>query len=98
MGPDAAGLDQIEKIFANVISAAVGLGFIISLIMLITGGFKYLTSSGEPKSVSAAHQTITWALLGIVFMAIAWLVLQLIFSFTGINVTIFNVKVLPQKP
>lgn len=98
MNPQPAGLDQIEQIFTNVIAAAVGLGFIAALVMLISAGFKYLTSNGEPKSVQAAHQTVTWALLGIVFMAIGWLVLQLIHSFTGIDVTIFNVKVLPQTP
>lgn len=94
MNPEPAGLKQIEQIFANVIGAAVGLGFIAALIMLISAGFKYLTSNGEPKSLAAAHQTVTWALLGIVFMAIGWVALLLIRSFTGIDVTIFDVKVL----
>jgi len=57
-------------------------------------GFKYLTSGGEPKAIQSAHHTLTWALLGIFFMIIAWLILQLIFSFTGIDVTVFNIKVL----
>ncbi len=90
---DAAGLKQIEDVFTNVISVVVALGFIALLVMLITAGFKYLTSGGEPKAIQAAHQTVSWALLGILFMAIAWLVLQLIHVFTGIDVTKF--KVLP---
>lgn len=95
MGPDAAGLDQIEKIFSNVISVIVGLGFIALLVMLTSAGFKYLMSGGEPKAVQAAHQTVTWALLGMVFMAVAWLILQLIKAFTGVDVTTFNMKILP---
>lgn len=91
-----AGLDQIEGVFKNVISVIVGLGFIAMLVMLIMAGIKYLTSAGEPKAVQAAHQTVTWALLGVVFMAIAWIILQLIYVFTGIDVTIFNIKILPQ--
>lgn len=91
---DAAGLQQIEDVFRNVISAVVGLAFIISLVMLVLAGIKYLTSGGEPKAIQAAHQTVTWALLGILFMAIAWIVLQLIHTFTGIDVTIFNIKAL----
>lgn len=89
-----AGLDQIEQVFTNVVSVVVGLGFITLLIMLVWAGIKYLTSAGEPKAIQSAHQTVTWALLGVVFMAIAWIVLQLIHAFTGIDVTIFNVKVL----
>lgn len=94
MGPCPAGLKEIEGVFSNVISVIVGLGFVAMLVMLVMGGIKYLTSAGEPKAVQSAHQTVTWALLGVVFMAIAWLVLQLIHTFTGISVTIFNIKVL----
>lgn len=89
-----AGLDQIEQVVSRVISVVVGLGFIVSFIVLIFAGFKYLTSGGEPKAISAAHQTVTWALLGIVFMAIAWLVLQLVEALTGIKVTVFDIKAL----
>lgn len=90
----AAGLDEIQQVFSSVVSVVVGLAFIAMLFLLITGGFKYLTSGGEPKALQNAHQTVTWALLGIFFMAVAWLLLQLIHAFTGIDVTIFNVKAL----
>ncbi len=89
-----AGLDQIEAMIGNVISVIVGLGFIAMLVLLVWAGFKYLTSAGEPKAVQSAHSVVTWALLGILFMAIAWLLLQLVAVFTGIDVTIFNIKTL----
>lgn len=98
MGPDPAGLDQFEQVVGNIVSVIVGLGFVATLILLIMAGFKYLTSGGEPKAIQSAHQTAIWALLGILFMAIAWLILQLIHSFTGIDVTIFNIKTLCGDP
>lgn len=95
MGPDAAGLNQIEDIVANIISLVVGIGFITALILLIWAGLKYLTSGGEPKAVQSAHSVTTWALLGIVFMAIAWLILQLVAGFTGLEkITVFDIKIL----
>lgn len=94
MGPLPAGLNEIEKIVGNVISVIVGLGFIVMLIMIIMAGFKYLTSGGEPKSIQSAHQAFTWAVLGIFFMIIAWLLLLLLHAFTGIDVTVFNIKTL----
>lgn len=94
MGPDPAGLDKIEDIFKNIVSMAVGFGFVGLLVLLVWAGIKYLISGGEPKAIQSAHQTVTWALLGIVSMAVAWIILQLIKAFTGIDVTIFNVKVL----
>ena len=94
MGPDAAGLTQIENLFKQIISIVAGGGFIALLVMVVWAGFKYLMSGGDPKSVAAAHQTVTWALLGMVFMIVGSSILQLIPAFTGIDVTIFDIKTL----
>ncbi len=95
MGPPPAGLKEIEDIIGNVISVVVGLGFIALLVIIVLSGFKFLTSGGEPKALQSARQTLTWAFLGIIFMAVAWLILQLIAGFTGIpDVTKFNIKTL----
>lgn len=93
-GPPPAGLTQFEDLFQNLISIVVGLGFVAVLVMLIWAGFKYLMSGGDQKSIQQAHQVVTWALLGMFFMALAWLILQLIKAFTGVDVTIFNIKTL----
>lgn len=94
MGPLPAGLKEIEQVFKNIISVVVGLAFIATLVVLIWAGFKYLISGGEPKAVQAAHHTVAWALLGILLLATAWLTLQLIENFTGVKVTIFDIKTL----
>lgn len=93
-----AGLDQFEAIVGNIISVIVGLGFIATLVFVLMTGIKYITSGGEPKAVQSAHQTLTWALLGLLFMALAWIILLLIESFTGIRVTIFDLKTLCGGP
>lgn len=98
MDPKPAGLDQFEAMVGQLVSVIVGLGFVATLVMLIMAGFKYLTSGGEPKAIQAAHQTATWALLGILFLAVAWLLLQLIQGFTGIEVTVFDIKTLCGDP
>ncbi len=91
----AAGLSQIEDTFGHVIQISVAGAFIALFVVLVWAGIKFLTSSGEPKALEAARNAVTWALLGILFMAIAWLVLKLIAAFTGIpDLTSFNVKVL----
>mgnify|MGYP001607983188 CR=1 FL=1 len=94
MGPPEAGLTQIEDTFKNAISVSVGLAFVALVVVLIWAGIKFLTSGGEAKALQSATQTVTWALLGILFLAIAWLVLLLIKIFTGIDVTTFNIQVL----
>jgi len=94
-GPGPAGVPLIEYMFARVVCVTVPLGYTALLVVLVFAGFKYLTSAGEAKAVQAAHQTVTWGLLGVLFLAIAWLILQLIQNFTGVEVTKFNVASLP---
>jgi len=61
--------------------------------MLIVGGFKYLTSGGDQKATASAQQTLTFAVVGLVLLVLAFLVFRLIEQFTGVNVTNF---VIPQ--
>lgn len=92
---EPAGLKQLEEIFGRVVEFSVALAFIALFVMMVWAGIKYITSGGEQKEVQAAHQTVTWALVGMLFMIIAWLVLQLIASFTGIEaLKIFDIRVL----
>ena len=91
---EPAGLTQLQSLFERIIEIFVPLSFVALLVVLVFAGIKFLTSGGEPKALQGASQTVTWALLGMLFLVIAWLILQLIQAFTGAPVTIFNIKVL----
>ncbi|MCL5784434.1 MAG: pilin [Patescibacteria group bacterium] len=88
-GPGPAGLQQLQELIQRLINLSVGLAVIALTVMLVVGGIKYLTSGGEPKAISSANSTLTWALLGFLFLILAWLVLKLIEAFTGVPVTKF---------
>lgn len=92
-----AGLKQIEDLFSQLIKISVAAGFVLLVVMLVYGGIRFLVSGGEAKNLKPASETITWALLGIIFLILAWLILLLIKSFTGVDVTTFNVGTLCVK-
>jgi len=87
-----ATIKGFEWIFYNVVSVILGLAGIALFIMLIIGGFKYLTSAGNPENAQSAQKTITYALMGLVLIALAYLILVFIESITGANVTTFTVN------
>lgn len=89
LGPEAAGVSQLQDLIQRLINLSVGLAFIALVVMLTWGGFKLLTSGGDPKALSSAGQTFTWTLLGILFMVIAWLIIKIISAFTGVDLTHF---------
>lgn len=88
---DVATLKYLETIFANVISIALAFAAIVLFVMFLVGGFKYLTSGGDPKALEAAKGTLTHAIAGLVVLVLAFLILQLIKTITGVDVTIFKV-------
>lgn len=86
-----ATLQGIEGAFENVIGALLAAAGIVLFIILITGGIKYITSGGDPKGIESAKMTLTYGIIGIVLVALAYLVLVLISEFTG-NTSLLNFR------
>ena len=86
-----ATLKGLEGIFANTVSALLAIAGILLFIMLIWGGFSYITSGGDPKKVEQARNTLTYAIAGMVVVALAFMILRFIEDFTGAPVTNFEV-------
>lgn len=87
---DPAQLSQLSEYFGNVLMAMIPLIGMLSFVMILVGGFKILTSSGDPKGMAGGKQTITLAVAGIALAIISWLVLVLIKNVTGVEVTQFK--------
>jgi hypothetical protein len=84
-----AGFDQLEVIFGNIVSViTVVAGFAVFFALLI-GGFRYMTAQGDPKAMTAARSSITWAVVGLAFIILSWLILLFISEFTGLPLTKF---------
>ncbi len=84
-------LKWFESLFGNLTSVLLGLAGIALFIMLVVGGFKYITAGGDPKGVDSAKKTITYAIGGMVLIAAGYLILQFIKQFTGVDVTLFRI-------
>lgn len=89
---NVATIKGFEWIFQNIVASILSLAGIVLFIMLVIGGFKYLTSAGNPESAAGAQKTITYAIAGIVIVAMAFWILVLVQYFTGAQVTIFRVR------
>ena len=76
----STSVQSIVNTVINIFSWVVG---VISVIMIIYGGFKYITSSGSNEKVSSAKNTIIYALVGLIIVALA----QVIVHFVLNNVT-----------
>lgn len=73
-GPSITG---IVATLVNILSFVVG---IAAVIMVIIGGFKYITSNGDSNAISSAKNTIIYAIIGLVIVAMAQFIVQFVFN------------------
>lgn len=71
-GNCSEGGSDIASIFRAVTNTMLFLVGAVAVIMLIVGGFRYVTSNGDQNSVTAAKNTIMYALIGIVVAFLAF--------------------------
>jgi Type IV secretion system pilin len=72
---NSSKIENVIKTVINILSAIVGA---VSVIMIIIGGFKYVTSNGDSNSVSSAKNTIIYALVGLIIVAFAQVIVQFV--------------------
>lgn len=61
----------------NILSFVVG---VVAVIMVIVGGFKYITSGGDSNSVNSAKNTILYALVGLIIVALSQVIVRFVLN------------------
>ena len=90
-GNTPAQISDFEAVFGNILVYIIGFAGIVIFIMFLIGGFKWLTSAGNPKNIESAKNTLTYAIIGLLVIILSYIVLVLINTVTGANVLDFRV-------
>lgn len=63
----AQGLPKVsfENTMANVLRTVFVIIALLSILFVVIGGFKYVTSVGNPEGAKSAKDTILYALIGL---------------------------------
>lgn len=70
-------IETIIRVVVNVFSLIVG---VVAVIMIILGGLRYITSGGDSNNVSSAKNTIIYAIIGLVVVALAQFIVQFVLN------------------
>ncbi len=70
-------IKNLARKITNTFSIIVGAA---SIIMIIYGGFRYITSGGESGRVGAAKNSLLYAIIGLVIVALAQLIVHFVLS------------------
>jgi hypothetical protein len=78
-----ATLRCIPAVFKNVVSAALIFAGIVALFFIIFAGIKFITSGGDAKQVEGARKTLTFAIIGLIVVLLAFFIVHTIGFLTG---------------
>ena len=67
-------------IFTTIVNVLLFLIGAISVIMIIYGGIRYTTSGGDAKNVTAAKDTILYAVVGLVVAILAYAIVNFVIT------------------
>ncbi len=68
-------LSKVVRFVINLLSIIAG---IAAVIMIIVGGLKYITSSGDPANINSAKNTLLYAIIGLVIVAMAQIIVKFV--------------------
>lgn len=63
-----------EDLLANALNLAYFIAAIIAVIVIIISGIMYITSSGDPGRVTKAKNLITYAIVGLILVLVAFII------------------------
>jgi TRAP-type C4-dicarboxylate transport system permease small subunit len=95
---EVATLKGFECVFQNILTVVGQLAILALFLMLVFGGFKYMTAGGDPKATEAAQKTLTAAITGLVLLVGIWLLLKFLSVFFGIDLLTFTISTLSPSP
>lgn len=84
MPAELVGAEGVFTQISNTILYIVG---IISVIMLVWGGLRYILSGGDNKKITDAKNTILYAIIGLIIAVLAFAIVNFVLNAIGGTVT-----------
>lgn len=76
-GKSIDGKDGLIKTVVNVLLWAVG---ILSVIMIIFSGFRYITSAGDASKTKSAQSTLIYSVVGLIVAIMAYAIVNMVIN------------------
>lgn len=80
MPAELVGANGVFTQISNTILYVVG---VISVIMLVWGGLRYILSGGDNKKVTDAKNTILYAIIGLIIAVLAFAIVNFVLNAIG---------------
>ncbi|PIY96861.1 MAG: hypothetical protein COY66_02370 [Candidatus Kerfeldbacteria bacterium CG_4_10_14_0_8_um_filter_42_10] len=66
------GSSDLQTTVIAIIQWVLGLLGLVAVIMILLGGFKWMTAGGNEEKIESAKKLLTAAIIGLVIVLLAW--------------------------
>jgi len=84
--PIGAVFGTLGSLVTVVLRLLFAMGALAAFIMILVGSYRYLFSGGDPKGAEDARNTITYAIIGMAVIILAFVIVRLIGVFLGYRI------------
>lgn len=74
----SADVSKVKTFLDNIIQIAVLLSGTVAAAFFVIGGFRYITSSGNPEALEGAKKTIMYSAIGLVVILAAYVIMNIV--------------------
>lgn len=78
-----SGVDAPNNIISTFLTLLILIGIVASLFFLLYGGILWITSGGDKQKLDRARHAITYSIVGLVIIVLAFTIVNLIGTLLG---------------
>ncbi len=78
------GTTSIQTLAGRAVRIFLGVGGSVALLMFVYGGFMWTTAAGNPDKIKKGKNVFIWAVIGLIFMFVAYPILLAFFQVIGL--------------
>lgn len=75
--------EKVGSTISNIVNIASLVVGVVAVIMVVVGGFKYVTSQGDSGGITSAKNTIIYAVVGLIIVALAQVIVRFVVNRTS---------------
>ena len=69
---------DLSGIIVTILDFLLGIAFLVAVLMLVLGGFRYITSAGNEETAGKGKKTIFNALIGIAIVILSYVIVSVV--------------------
>lgn len=70
-------LNKLTATIINIMSIVIG---IVAVVMVMIAGFNFITANGDSSKISTARSALTYAVIGLIIVALAQIIVQFVLA------------------